>query len=402
MVTVHEAETLLFDKLTPLSPERVSLSKACGRILLEPILADRALPPFDRVAMDGIAVSFSQLESGRHRFFSNGIQRAGEPCLQLRDSEGCLEVMTGAPLPGGCDCVIPYEDVEFIDNHFLVKKRIQTSFLKNVHPLGADIKAGEGALEPGIRLLPTHLAVAAAVGATTLAVSRQPAIGVISTGNELVSPETIPLPYQIRQSNSFAIQSCLISHGFPVRTNRHLRDNEEIIRDALGMLLITHDVLIFSGGVSKGRFDFLPDALKDGKVHIVFHGVNQKPGKPFLFGIHPSCGALVFGLPGNPISCLVALYRYVVPALFRMSGLVKPLEKRVLMSETVMAAKNGFVRFLPVKLVGDASGRWSAKITNSNGSGDFLSLTHSDGFVEVPAEGASNGAWLPYFSWSGV
>ena len=216
----------------------------------------------------------------------------------------------------------------------------------------------------------------------TLRVSAQPTIIVVSTGNELVEPGAPIEPHQVRRSNAYGIVTALRQRGFQRIADDHLADDLELLRRRLRVHLDTHDVMILSGGVSMGRLDLVPRALAELGVKEVFHKIAQRPGKPMWFGIAPS-GSAVFALPGNPVSTLVCLSRYVVPALYAAMGqAAQPLEKIALAAPVQVKAPLAY--FMPVQLAQDDWGRAWAHPVTTNGSGDFTSLTGTDGFVELP------------------
>jgi molybdopterin molybdotransferase len=208
-------------------------------------------------------------------------------------------------------------------------------------------------------------------------------LAVISTGNELIEPGEPVLPHQVHRSNAYAIVTELRSHGFQRVADDHIADDLAELKRRLKFHLETHDVLVLSGGVSMGKFDLVPQALDDLGVRPIFHKVAQRPGKPLWFGV-ASSGAAVFALPGNPVSTLVCLRRYVIPALFASLGEAPtpPAEKIALGAPVTVTPALTF--FMPVRVELDDWGRPWAIPQPTNGSGDFTSLAGSDGFVELP------------------
>jgi molybdopterin molybdotransferase len=213
-------------------------------------------------------------------------------------------------------------------------------------------------------------------------VSSQPMVVVISTGNELVEPGEPILPHQIRRSNVYAIVSALRRQGFQRVADDHVLDDADQLKERLKFHLDTHDALVLSGGVSMGRFDLVPRVLQELGVEVVFHKVAQRPGKPLWFGVAPS-GAAVFALPGNPVSTLVCLARYVVPALFASMGLANEPPEKIAISAPVNVGPS-LAFFMPVRVEIDDWGRAWASPSPTNGSGDFVALAGTDGFVELP------------------
>ena len=318
MLTPAEASSAIGASLTPIADETVPLEAAAGRILAETLVAERDLPPFDRVAMDGIAIRHRAWAAGGRRYRVEGVVGAGSEPAALNDDGQCLEVMTGAMLPPGADTVIPVESIRFADG-FAVLGNEPVIVGANVHRQASDGDAGDIALTIGTRLRGPELAVAASVGRGTVRVSRSPQIAIISTGDELVGPNVSIQPWQIRRSNAHGIAALLRERGHSDLVDVHVSDDRPLLTERISTLLATRDVLILSGGVSAGRFDYVPGVLSDLGVRRIFHKVAQRPGKPLWFGVSAE-GKPVFALPGNPVSTLVCLVRYVLPALDRLCG----------------------------------------------------------------------------------
>ena len=384
MITTEQATQLILNHTLALPNEHIPLAEAYGRTLREPIQADRDFPPFDRVTMDGIAYEWASL-SPEGGLPVAGIQRAGELPKKRTQPGQCLEVMTGAMLPQGTDTVTRYEDVEFtdIDGKKVAKLLVAPNKLgQNVHSQGSDKRQGNVLLESGSILAAPEIAVAASVGKEQLAVSQRPSVGVLSTGDELVEVNTVPEPYQIRRSNSYALQAALLDLSIPA-TRYHLPDTQAATQEGITFALEQHDVLILSGGVSKGKHDYVPGALEAAGVEKLFHQVQQRPGKPFWFGRHPQ-GNVVFALPGNPVSTFMCFHRYVKPWLLKSMGLTPFSLLRASLSEPVMFSPN-LTYFLSVGVHTDNSGKLIATPRAGHGSGDFANLTDCHGFLELPA-----------------
>jgi molybdopterin molybdotransferase len=381
MITPAQAEQLIGQRLPRLPVESLPLAQCYGAVLRENIHAERDQPPFDRVAMDGIALDSSTARDTR-RLAVQATQAAGEAPLTLAARTSCIEVMTGAVLPGGCDAVVPVEQISVAGGEAELAAGTAVERWQHVHRRGSDTRRGTLLLTAGTRLGAPEIAVAAAAGMARVRVSNQPTIAVLSTGNELVEPGEPILPHQIHRSNVYAIIAALRAHGFQRVADDHVRDEPEALKSRLRFHLETHDVLILSGGVSAGRFDLVPGALAELGAQEVFHHVAQRPGKPLWFGVAPT-GSPVFGLPGNPVSTLVCLARYVIPALFAAMGQTLPPRETIALGAPAGApAKLTF--FLPVRLEGDEAGRTWALPRPTNGSGDFTSLIGTNGFVELP------------------
>jgi molybdopterin molybdotransferase len=382
MIGPQAAETLISENLACLPIESLPVGQCAGAVLRENIYAERDQPPFDRVAMDGVALASIAAAGGRRRFRLQATQAAGDPPTALSSNENCVEVMTGAVLPGGCDTVVPVERLQSANGYVEIEGGLGIAPWKNVHRRASDRTQGALLLVAGSVLNAPEIAVAASAGMARVRVSSQPAIVVVSTGNELVEPGDPIAPHQIRRSNAYAVVAALRQRGFQRVADDHLPDDAQQLRERLRLHLHTHEVLILSGGVSMGRFDLVPKALEDIGVRCVLHGVAQRPGRPMWYGISNE-GRSVFALPGNPVSTLVCLVRYVIPALYSAMGKPAASRERVALAapihwETQMAG------FVPVRVSNDDWARPWATPCPTNGSGDFASLAMTDGFVELP------------------
>ena len=398
MLSVSEAFAITQQHKLALPTERVSLDDALGRVLREPVYADRDFPPFDRVAMDGIGIRFADFASGVQSFRVAGMQRAGQVQQTLTESGACLEVMTGAMLPVGADTVIRYEDSTTQDG----VTRITTDDIRpgqHVHHRATDRRAGDELLPVGTRLGPSELAVAASVGHVSLMVTVLPRVALVSTGDELVDVADTPLLHQIRRSNTYMFRAALASLGIAA-TLHHIIDDEAILAERLTVLLADNDVLILSGGVSAGKADFVPDVLARLGVQKQFHKVEQRPGKPMWFGTTSDKGlaGTVFALPGNPVSTVLCAHRYVLPYLRASLGLPpdRPTHAQLAAPVTFRPA---VTYFLPVRLTSEPDGRLLAHPLPGSGSADFANLLDSDGFMELHADRSDFGVGEAFRVW---
>ncbi len=382
MIDVKTAEDIVLSTELDLPLVSVPLDQAVGRVLREDLIADEDFPPFDRVMMDGIALRMEDYERGNRIFSIAGVQAAGMPALSLDTPDQCLEVMTGSVLPGGTDTVIPYEQVEIdrIENVAIIGE-VKTAKGKNVHPRGTDKKKGDVLVQKGFRISGPEIGLAAAVGKKSLMVTKNPRVAIVSTGDELVDIEVKPLPYQIRRSNVYALRAELMRLGIGSSVF-HLADQKDRLTESLYPILKDHEILMLSGGVSKGKFDFVPEVLEKLGVEKLFHRVKQKPGKPFWFGRHPD-GKVVFAFPGNPVSTFVCFHRYFVPWLWKTLGLQVKKEVRAALVED-FRFESDRTYFLQVRTFYDSKGQLWAEPHKGRGSGDHANLNVSDGFLELP------------------
>jgi molybdopterin molybdotransferase len=382
LITPRLAEEAIYSRLTCLPIESLPLTQCVGGTLRENVYAERDHPPFDRVTMDGIAVDSEALRRGQRRFRIRGVQAAGAPPLKLKTSDDAFEVMTGAILPVGCDSVIPVEQLDMADGFASLNAEVVSAPYYNIHRRGSDSRQGRLLLESGTLLRAPEIAVAASAGMARVRVSSQPAIMVVSTGDELIEPGDPIAEFQVRRSNAYAVAATLRKRGFGRVGDDHVLDDEAQLRERLALQLTTHEVVVLSGGVSMGKFDLVPKVLMQLGVQEVFHNIAQRPGKPMWFGIGPH-GQAVFGLPGNPVSTLVCLIRYVIPAIAEAMGTKRGAPERLALAAPV-TFKPPLTYFLPVIIEHDDWGRPWANPKPPNGSGDFLSLAGTDGFVELP------------------
>ncbi len=378
MIKPEIATQLIAENLT-LVPEHLAIN----------IMADRDYPPFDRVMMDGIAVDYEAYQQGLRDFKIVGVAAAGEAAKILNHKEHCFEVMTGAPLPKGASLVIPYEHLELASGVAKIVKELQRAKMESIHLKGSDCKRGELVLKSGVALNGPHQGIASSMG-EEFSFSPSSRLLIISTGDELVDIGTQPLEHQIRRSNAYAIRQSLKLNGFSDVTLNHLKDDPNLISDHYLENAEKYDVLIYSGGVSKGKFDYLPNVWSELGVKKIFHEVAQRPGKPLWFGVDEKRNCRVVGLPGNPVSSLVCLHRYVIPK--------KSMYARL--SEEIIFKKD-LTYFIPVKLEYRADGSLLAHPMRIKNSGEFTALAESDGFLELPAEQSvfSPGEVFSYWPW---
>lgn len=384
MITPAEAEALM--AALPRTPEVTLPPARCqGRLLREAVRSDRAQPPFDRAAMDGIAFAFAAWERGTRRFRIEGAQKAGEKPRALKSDTGCLEIMTGAVMPTGADCIAPVEDIRVADGHAELEDRFGEAVpWRFVHRAGVDCAAGEELVPAGTWLEAPHLGAAASCGKTGLRVSEAPTVAVVATGDELVDPARMPLTHQIRRSNPYAIEAALRKRHIERVALLHCRDDAARLKACLEGVLGKCQALILTGGVSMGKTDYVPAVLRDLGVRPVFHKILQKPGKPFWFGLAAG-DRPVFGLPGNPASVLVCLHRYVIPALLGAMGAPAAVAGSFPVAVDAIAAPGKLTQFRPAAFAWDEDGRMRARWIANQGSGDFTGWGRAEGFVEVPA-----------------
>ena len=379
LISVTQAENIIRQHLTTAAVEIVPLSKAQGRYLREDILADRPLPPFDRVMMDGIAIAHASFASGNNRFLITGTQAAGTPALTLENADSCIEVMTGCVLPHGCDCIIPIEHIDLSENTASLHSDASPQAKQHIHSAGSDTAAGEILLSSGQVLNAAELAVAASCGATHLKVSALPRILIITTGDELVAPEITPLPHQIRRSHATALEALITGMKLGKVDNIHIADDPLALKETITEALPAHDILIFTGGISKGKYDYVAPVLTEllGSPH--FHGIAQRPGKPMAFWKN-SNSPLVFAHPGNPVSVMACAARYLIPSLVEILSGRSPNPQQLPATGSFHCPSH-FTGLVPCRI---NNGR--IQLVPPSNSGNFLALAATDGIAQLPGE----------------
>lgn len=364
----------------PRRQERVPLLDAAGRVLAEPILADRDQPPFARSTRDGFACRIAELERGALRVA--GLLRAGEPWTAGAVGSGdAIEIMTGAAVPPGADTVVMLEHVALAGGRAQLNGKHHPLEGENIVPPGAEAKRGDTVIPAGRRLGAAESAAAASCGAVTPAVFLRPRVAILATGDELVPAGEAPLAHQIRNSNSCSLAVQVAAAGGAPRHFPIVRDQpaetEAAIRQALDC-----DLILLTGGVSMGRFDFVERALATIGAEFFFTGVRMQPGKPVVCG--QVSGTFFLGLPGNPISTLVTFALFAAPLLRATGGEVEtePRFRMARLAEDILV-KPGLTRFLPARLEGDVIGTRVRRIP-WQGSGDLAAAARANSFVVVP------------------
>lgn len=382
MISVEEAKQIISSNLIPYQSVEVDFKNATGYVLDEDLFADRDFPPFNRVTMDGIAINYDKWEEGVKEYRIEAIQAAGSPQISLKDTSACVEVMTGAVLPKNTDCVIRYEDLEISDTDNGKKAKITIEGIQrnqNVHGQGQDRKQGNMLMKKGTLISPPDIGVITTIGRGSVPVRKLGDVAIIATGDELVDVNDTPAPHQIRMSNVYAIQAAI--HQKPLKsTVFHLKDDREVLRNELEDIFKTHPIIILSGGVSKGKFDFVPGILEDLGVKKLFHRIAQRPGKPFWFG--RSDNNVVFALPGNPVSAFMCYNQYFIPWYFESLGYNLETNFAELIED--FEFNPDLTYFLQVKLHSGEDGKMYAKPIAGHGSGDHANLLDTDAFLILP------------------
>jgi molybdopterin molybdotransferase len=390
LYTVPEALAIVLRHAQTLPGQRVPLNQALGRRLLEAVQADLDLPPFDKSIVDGYAVRSRDLAADDYRSLKviEEIHAGQTPQKSLGINQAAL-IMTGAPIPIGADAVVMIEKTETPEPGFVLLSGPVASGLNRITQ-GREMKAGDVVIPAGTWLNAARIGVLASVGAAQVFVQPKPKVAVLATGDELVPLDQTPGPGQIRNSNTHLLASLATDHGADVQSFPITPDRPDLLRQSFSQALETADAVLICGGVSAGKKDFVPEALEAVGVTNLFHKVKVKPGKPLWFGTGPQRTnrppALVFGLPGNPVSGLVSFLLFVRPVLAVMDGCSpssEPHPEFPLVNDFRHLDDRDTYR--PARLVASDELGTAIEPLIFAGSSDLRSVAAADGFAIFPA-----------------
>jgi len=379
----ESARALILSKVAPMQAISVPLIDAVGRVAAAEVRAPRDVPGWDNSAMDGFAVRAEDCRSLPSLLVDGYIPAGGDAC-GIRVGRGqAVRIMTGAPVPQGCDCVVPIEETQEQDGRLVIRGQVKLG--DHIRLRGEDVQKGAVVLAVGCVIRPAQINMLASFGLKTVVVHRRPSVAILSTGDELVEPGEPTGPGQIYNSNAYALAAAVLEIGGEPLLLGIARDDHASLRQLLTAGLQA-DVLITSAGVSMGDRDLVCEVLEEVGVERQFWQVDIKPGKPTAFGLKD--GKPVFSLPGNPVSSLVTFEQFVRPALLQMLGhqrVIKPYVKAVL-QETV-TKKAGRVHFLRV-LVTDNGQQLVATSAGDQNTGILSTLLQANGLAVLPADRA--------------
>ena len=395
MISVGEAFRTVIEGMPEPVIETMAVEKCHGRVLAADVISDISMPPFNRSAMDGYALRGA---SDSYELLPE-IPAGSDPPPMEKDGFAA-PIMTGAPVPAGADRVVMVEATEISGER--VRVRTLPDPGDNICFKAEDIKAGQTVLHSGTLLTPTEAGIASMAGRSFLQVFRRPSVSVITTGTEVISPAGVPGPGEVRNANCSLMTSHLAMNGFPPSAVLHSADDPASLRNIAMQAAEVSDMIITAGGISMGTRDYIPEVFMDLGYSFRFRSVAQKPGKPFSFaaGTRP-----VFGLPGNPVSVLVALEMYVLPALRYASGHVN-YRRKVLSGnlKTPLRKKKGRQYFYRC-MADQSDGSWILSVPETSGSGDLMSAAGTNSIAWLPPDssGAGAGETLPFslMSWAG-
>ena len=375
VISFDEAYSIVMSHVSAMGVETVSFIESLGRILAEDITSDMDMPPFNKATVDGFACRKDDLEQELEILETIAAGMQPQKAVLLNQ---CSRIMTGASVPEGADMVFMVEDSVILPS---AKVKYTGSFTKeNIAYKGEDIKTGDRVIEKGKLVRPQEIAIMASVGRTSVVVSKKPVVAVISSGDELVEPFTIPGKNQIRNSNAYQLLTQLLRAGALGKYYGIARDDKGATYDLLKQAIAECDIVILTGGVSMGDFDFIPSVMERAGVNILFSRINVQPGKPTTFGSHSD--ALVFGLPGNPVSSFTQFELLVRPLICKMMGYDINLPVILLpIKESFSRRIDDRQAFIPVMFTEDGM----VNPVEYHGSAHISALSLADGIISLPA-----------------
>jgi molybdopterin molybdotransferase len=378
MLSVEEALEAILSRVSVLGTERVDVLGSLGRVLAEPIVSRREIPPWANSSMDGYAVRADDGRAGATLSVVGRVETGSLPARSIERGEA-MRIFTGAPIPPGADAVVPQEDVEATNGRVTLHGPVERAAY--VRPAGEDVRVGDRVLEPGVTLRAAEVGLLATLGHAQVTVYRRPRVAILSTGNELADLGTEPGPGQIPNTNTYSLMAQVLeTGGLPVSLGV-ARDELAVIEERVRRARDA-DVVLSSAGVSVGELDLVREAFTRAGAELHLWKVSMRPGKPITFG--ELRGRPVFGLPGNPVSAMVTFELFVRPALLKMSGcarLTRPLLRaRVLAAIHNPGARRGYLR---VRLERGADGLLGARLTGEQGSAILRSMVAADGLAVI-------------------
>ena len=400
MLSVEEAQARILGMFRTLESERKPLLDALGQVLAEDVVSTLDIPPLTNSAMDGYAVRYEAIAGATYdnprELRVIGHLAAGQLPEQEVSGVNAVRIMTGAPIPSGADTVVPFEETDEYERKSLgmgplditeIMVRTDVPRGANLRPAGQDVQKGQMVLKKGALLRPSEIGVLASLGRDTVEVTRRPVVAVIATGDELLEPGEPPAAGKIYNSNSYSVAAAVLRYGGIPRMLGIAGDNLESMNAKLEEGL-TADMLLTSAGVSRGDYDIVKDVLAS-RGEIDFWSVRMRPAKPLAFGVFPGPGGRKvphIGLPGNPVSALVAFEEMVRPAILKMQGrtdLGKPVVRAALEDDIV----NGDERRVYARaVITRRDGRYYARLTGDQGSGVLTSMALANGLAICPED----------------
>ena len=378
MISVAEALDAILSSVSVLGSERIMTNQALGRVLAEDIVSDIPIPPLDNSAMDGYAVRSGDLAELPARLRVIGDLPAGSRSFVVVGCNEAMRIMTGAPVPDGADVVIKQEVTRRDGDHVEILEREDIAHIRRA---GEDIRPGDRIIAAGTRLRPAHIGVLASIKRASISVCQRPRVAILSTGDELVDIDGNLGDGRIVSSNSYSLAALVQENGGTPIMLGIAHDTPEDLRACFEQAMHA-DIIISSGGVSVGDYDFVKDVLRDMGAEMSFWKVAMRPGRPLAFGTIGRTPA--FGLPGNPVSAMISFEQFVRPAMRKMSGLQKMFRSTLtaVMDEPV-ETRTGLTYFLRCRLRREADG-YHACTTGAQGSGILMSMAEANALIIIP------------------
>lgn len=374
MIPFDKAYDIVMNSGFKTGNEVISYTESLNRILAGNVVSDMDMPPFDKATVDGFACRESDLMNEMK--IIETISAGMWPEKQIGKGQ-CSCIMTGAPVPQGADCIIMVEETELLSEE---KVRFKGSSTKqNIAIKGEDLKTGEIVLKSGREIKPQDIAMMASVGHVSVVVSKKPEVGIISSGNELVEPPEIPAISQIRNSNASQLLAQVERAGAIGKYYGIAADDEELTLSIVTKAISENDMVIISGGVSMGDFDFVPSVLEKAGVKILFTRVAVQPGKPTTFGLHKN--SIVFGLPGNPVSSFIQFEMLVRPLIYKMMAYDwRPLSMNLQVEEKYVRRSADRLALIPARITSTGG----VVAVEYHGSAHISALPDADGIIAMP------------------
>ncbi len=374
MISFEKALSIVMAAERRVGAETVPFTRTLGRVLASDALSDIDMPPFNRSSMDGFAVRKADIHLDLEVIET--IPAGKSPQKKIGKGQ-CSGIMTGAMVPDGADCVVIVEDTVTLPSGMI---RISNHVIKeNISYRGEDVKKGGIVLRQGRIINPEDIAVLASTGNTSVIVSRMPEVAVISTGSELIEPYATPVGSQVRDSNSYQLIAQIARTGANGRSYGIAEDDEAATLSLVRKAIEENDIVILSGGVSMGDYDFVPSVFKKAGVNIQFDRIAVQPGKPTTFGIHPD--ALVFGLPGNPVSSFLQFELLVRPLIYKIMGSYwDPIKISLPMKEKYSRRASERMGLIPVVITKDNM----VSPVEYHGSAHISAIPFADGIIMIP------------------
>lgn len=385
MLSVKEAQQQILNLQVKIKTKKVPVLDTLGLVLAKDIISDDNIPAYDNSAMDGYAVKAEDILGADKNYpvklnlLKEDLPAGKVPCRSL-ESGYAMSIMTGAPIPQGCSCVVMREDTQEKGHFVLVFKECREG--ENIRYRGEDIKKGDKVLKKGKVIYPGDIGVMASIGKSEVPVIYPPLLGIMTTGNELLEIDSELTMGKVRDSNSYSLAAQVKEVGAYYKKYGIVRDEKEILGKKITEALAECDILLLTGGVSVGNYDFVKEVLGSIGAQLLFWGVNQRPGKPLAFLTYKD--KFIFGLPGNPVSVMVCFEMYVRPLIKKMMGIDKPFRNSISAKSSYnFEHKEGRTDFVRV-IIEKKGSEYFFKSTGTQGSGVLTSMSEADGIAIFP------------------